>query len=230
LSTTKATPGGGGYICGSDGWEWKYDNATGKVYAYKLFNSSGNYWKCHDICSEYCASPCSVESEEENQYIINNVFSGVLSTNSSKNSSFLRSKRETTDSGCYYTGIHRYQVNPPNGPIKCSTDYGGSCGYGNEDTNSTTSLLSSTTPGASLGSTTKSSDTIIPDASTSASIDKNNPWAHGCPSTPSTGLGDTDGYGNKNCVGYDSNGKWIDRACERPGKGVVCKKECIPPS
>jgi hypothetical protein len=46
LSTSTTTkPHGGGYICGSDDWEWTYDNATGKAYAYKLFNRCGNYWK-----------------------------------------------------------------------------------------------------------------------------------------------------------------------------------------
>ena len=34
----------GGYICGSDDWQWK-KNRDGKAYAYKWYNQSGSFWQ-----------------------------------------------------------------------------------------------------------------------------------------------------------------------------------------
>jgi len=233
-ATNTTASSGGGYVCGSDGWQWTHYKGAGQAYAYKLFKTNGSYWQLNDICYEYCASPCSVETQEENQYI-----QSIISNSSASNG---RRKRSTSTDSCTYTGMHRYQINPPNGSIGCSCDDGSSCSYGNGDTTTTTSSTSTTkaattttklasTSTTKLATTTKPSTTIktttFVSTSTSGPI---NPWAPGCPATISTGLGDTNGYGNKNCIGYDANGKWMDRACERPGTGVICKKSCIPPA
>uniref|UniRef100_A0A915P1L4 C-type lectin domain-containing protein n=1 Tax=Meloidogyne floridensis TaxID=298350 RepID=A0A915P1L4_9BILA len=227
--TTTTDDDTGGYICGSDDWQWK-NNGNGKAYAYKWFNQSGSFWQLHDLCYDSCATPCSIESEEENQHIVNNICAGAFSSSSSGR------KKRATDSECIYTGFHRYQESPPTGPIGCSCDDGKSCDYGNDDTTTTTSTTSTT---KAATTTTKAITTPRPSTSTIRATTKattiitsttkpNNPWAPGCPANSTTGLGDSDGYGTKNCVGFDSNGKWRDQACERPGKGIVCKKPCIP--
>ncbi|KAL7079976.1 hypothetical protein ACQ4LE_000042 [Meloidogyne hapla] len=225
----------GGYICGSDDWQWK-KNRDGKAYAYKWYNQSGSFWQLHDLCYDSCATPCSIESEEENQHIVNNVCAGAFSSSSNGR------KKRSTDSDCIYTGFHRYQENPPNGPIGCSCDDGKSCDYGNDDTTTTTSTTStiSFTTRATFTTRASSTTTARPSTTTNkattataiitSTLKPGKPWAPGCPSNSTTGLGDSDGYGTKNCVGFDSNGKWKDQACERPGKGIICKKPCIPPS
>ncbi|KAL7079962.1 hypothetical protein ACQ4LE_000542 [Meloidogyne hapla] len=233
---------GTGYQCGSDDWQWKINKKSGKAFAYKAFNYTGCYWKGLAICKKYKAVPCSIQSNDENDFIVNTVCSGFLSSNSTGSSR----KRRAASSTCIYTGIHRLVTNPSTGSVSCSCSDGSSCDYGNDDAQgdtTTTSFTSTTSRATTLkSSTTQKSATTTQKAATTttqklttstiistSTAQPSNPWAPGCPANSTTGLGDSGGYGTKNCIGINGDGKWVDQSCDRPATAIVCMKECDAP-
>uniref|UniRef100_A0A915NKP8 C-type lectin domain-containing protein n=1 Tax=Meloidogyne floridensis TaxID=298350 RepID=A0A915NKP8_9BILA len=230
--------GGGGYKCGSDDWQWKINKKNGKSYAYKAFNYTGCYWQGLAICKKYKAVPCSIQSSDDNDFIVKTVCSSFLSSSSSNSS---RKRRATSDT-CIYTGIHRQVTNPSSGSVSCTCSDGSSCDYGNDDahgdttttsftstTSRATTLKTSTTQKAATTTTQKSTTKLATSFISTSTAAPSNPWAPGCPANSTTGQRDNGGYGSRNCIGINGDGKWVDQSCDRPATAIICMKECDQP-
>uniref|UniRef100_A0A1I8BD20 C-type lectin domain-containing protein n=1 Tax=Meloidogyne hapla TaxID=6305 RepID=A0A1I8BD20_MELHA len=113
------------YKCGSDDWQFKLGK-DGKSFAYKYFTAPNiSYFDAKAICAKYHALPSSINSEEENSFLLESV--AIKELKSKK-----RAKREIQEAHIW-TGIHI--VSKEDEDTKCYCDDGNECSYGhkNED-------------------------------------------------------------------------------------------------
>nr|CAD2155815.1 unnamed protein product [Meloidogyne enterolobii] len=138
-STPKPVNGGGnngscgncncndGYKCGSDGWQVKHGKDGS--FAYKYFPApNSSYFTAKAICAKYHALPCSINSEEENEFLLENVANNQLKSNK-------RAKRETQDPACIWTGVHIVVSDNDKEENECYCDDGKECSYGHKKEN-----------------------------------------------------------------------------------------------
>ncbi|CAK5088660.1 unnamed protein product [Meloidogyne enterolobii] len=134
-STPKPANGGGnngscgncncndGYKCGSDDWQVKHGKDGS--FAYKYFPApNSSYFTAKAICAKYHALPCSINSEEENEFLLENVANIQLKSKK-------RAKREIQDS-CIWTGIHIAVTDNHEEENDCYCDDGKECSYGHK--------------------------------------------------------------------------------------------------
>uniref|UniRef100_A0A914LJG4 C-type lectin domain-containing protein n=1 Tax=Meloidogyne incognita TaxID=6306 RepID=A0A914LJG4_MELIC len=138
-STPKPVNGGGnngscgncncndGYKCGSDDWQVKHGKDGS--FAYKYFPApNSSYFTAKAICAKYHALPCSINSEEENEFLLENVANNQLKSNK-------RAKRETQDPACIWTGVHIVVSDNDKEENECYCDDGKECSYGHKKEN-----------------------------------------------------------------------------------------------
>uniref|UniRef100_A0A915LIF1 C-type lectin domain-containing protein n=1 Tax=Meloidogyne javanica TaxID=6303 RepID=A0A915LIF1_MELJA len=134
-STPKPVNGGGnngscgncncndGYKCGSDDWQVKHGKDGS--FAYKYFPApNSSYFTAKAICAKYHALPCSINSEEENEFLLENVANNQLKSKK-------RAKRETQDK-CIWTGVHIVVSDNDKEENECYCDDGKECSYGHK--------------------------------------------------------------------------------------------------
>ncbi|CAK5092081.1 unnamed protein product [Meloidogyne enterolobii] len=134
-STAKPINGGGnngscgncncndGYKCGSDDWQVKHGKEGS--FAYKYFPApNSSYFTAKAICAKYHALPCSINSEEENEFLLENVANIQLKSKK-------RAKRETQDK-CIWTGMHITVSDNHEEENDCYCDDGKECLYGHK--------------------------------------------------------------------------------------------------
>uniref|UniRef100_A0A915LQ81 C-type lectin domain-containing protein n=1 Tax=Meloidogyne javanica TaxID=6303 RepID=A0A915LQ81_MELJA len=138
-STPKPINGGGnngscgncncndGYKCGSDDWQVKHGKDGS--FAYKYFPApNSSYFTAKAICAKYHALPCSINSEEENEFLLENVANNQIKSNK-------RAKRETQDPACIWTGVHIVVLDNDKEENECYCDDGKECSYGHKKEN-----------------------------------------------------------------------------------------------
>ncbi|KAF7631187.1 C-type lectin domain-containing protein [Meloidogyne graminicola] len=240
-----------GYKCGSDDWHWK-TGRDGKSFAYKHFDSSNcTYFDATSICAKYHARPCSVHSEEENEFLMEEVVSLQFSSG--------RVKRDVhsvnSNEPCIWLGHHiTYKENK----TSCYCDDGNECTFGNNNVSNKENNGKDDNNGkdkkekknkkdkddkgkekknkkseeeCSCAKKNKTKKPKVQKTTTPMPLttkpQPSNPWAPGCPSKP--GSGSNGGCDNKkHCVAMGKDGKWRDISCEQPGTGIICKRPCTP--